>query len=190
MTIQLAAGDLDAAGDAADELSVIANRHSTDTLAAIAAVARGDVLLARERPDEALAAFGKARTLWSQLDAPYETAVARMGVARACRMLGDDATASLESSEALTTFTQLGATPDAEAARELATGRPPRESPLTAREREVLALVAEGRTNREVAAELVLSERTVDRHVSNILTKLGVTSRTAATAYAYEHHLL
>ncbi len=190
VTIQLAVGDVDAAQTAADELSGIADRHATDTLAAIAAGARGQVLLAQERPDEALAAFGKARTLWSRLDAPYETAVARMGVARACRLLGDDATASLESSQAVTAFGRLGAQPDAEAAQEWASGRPPRPSPLTAREQEVLSLVAEGRTNREVAAELVLSERTVDRHVSNILTKLGVTSRTAATAYAYEHHLL
>ncbi len=190
VTIRLAAGDLDAAQKAADELSVIADQYSTDTLAAIATHARGQVLLARERPDEALAAFGRARTLWSQLDAPYETAVARMGVARSCRLLGDDATATLESTEALAVFTLLGATPDADAARELATGRPPRTGALTARELEVLALVAGGRTNREVAAELVLSERTVDRHVSNILTKLGVSSRTAATAYAYEHRLL
>ena len=190
VTIQLAAGDLDAARPTADELSDIADHHSTDTLTAIATHARGQVLLARGRPDEALAAFGKARNLWSRLDAPYETAVARMGVARACSALGDDATAKLESTEALEVFTLLGATPDAVTARELATGRPPRTGRLTARELEVLALVAEGRTNREVAAELVLSERTVDRHVSNILTKLGVSSRTAATAYAYEHRLL
>jgi DNA-binding NarL/FixJ family response regulator len=61
---------------------------------------------------------------------------------------------------------------------------------LTARELQVLSLVAAGQTNKTIASELVLSERTVDRHVSNIFTKLGVSSRTAATAYAYKHQIV
>lgn len=190
VTIHLAAGDLAAAQLAANEMSTISASHSTDTLTAIAAHARGQVHLAEERPEEALAAFRRAKELWSQLDAPYETARARTGVARACRMLGDGETATLESGEALALFTDLGAELDAEAARQLLTDRPGEDSLLTPRELEVLGLVADGLTNREVAAQLVLSERTVDRHVSNILTKLGVSSRTAATAYAYEHGLL
>jgi DNA-binding NarL/FixJ family response regulator len=86
------------------------------------------------------------------------------------------------------TFVRLGATPDIEQVRRLR-GRPPLPDGLTPREAEVLALVATGRSNREVAAMLVISEKTVARHLTNIFAKLGLPSRTAATAYAFDHGL-
>ena len=128
--------------------------------------------------------------MWARLEAPYETARARLTISLACRGMGDEATAIREAREAESTFVQLGAEPDATAARDVVGEATKLPGGLTTRELEVLALVAGGRTNREVAAVLVLSERTIDRHVSNILTKLGVPSRTAATAYAYEQGLL
>ena len=126
-----------------------------------------------------------------ELEAPYEAARARERIALACRALGDQDTAAMELDAARWAYQQLGAAPDLARLEELA-GRAPAGTAgtLTAREAEVLRLVATGRTNRAIAAELVLSERTVDRHVSNILTKLGVPSRAAATAWAYEHRLV
>ena len=187
--IHLAAGNLEAAAQAVEQLDAIVSQNETETLTALADHARGLVLLATDMVEEAIVAFGKARGAWVQLDAPYEAAVARVGVARAALEMGDEERAQIEASEALAVFERLGAAPAAERARSLIGGADD-QGPLTSRELEVLALVASGSTNREVAAELVLSERTVDRHVSNILTKLGVSSRTAATTYAYEHRLL
>jgi DNA-binding NarL/FixJ family response regulator len=120
------------------------------------------------------------------LAAPYEAARARLLIGLACGQLGDDDTAAMELGAARETFVDLGATPDLARVDEL-TGAPAPAGGLTAREREVLALVATGMTNRAVAETLVLSERTVARHVSNIFTKLDLSSRAAATAYAYEH---
>lgn len=120
---------------------------------------------------------------------PYEEARARLQVGLACRALGDTDAADLEIGAARTTFERLAARPDlARLDRLTAEGRPD-AGVLTAREREVLRLVATGRTNRDIASVLVISEHTVGRHLQNIFAKLGLSSRAAATAYAYEHDL-
>ncbi len=191
VTIALAAGEPAAARRYLEELEAIVVGHATDTLKAIAAQARGEVLIAEQRLPDAVATLTQARSLWAELEAPYETAWARLTMAKACQAMGDAETASREARAAEAVFADLGAHPAADEARRISGTRTDGNAAgLSPRELEVLALVAGGRTNREVAAELVLSERTIDRHVSNILTKLGVSSRTAATAYAYEHDLL
>jgi DNA-binding CsgD family transcriptional regulator len=189
--VALAAGDLAAARAAADELAGAAQALASPLLAATAAAAEGSVLLAEGDPRAALAALRRAFEAWQELEAPYEAARVRVHIGLACQALGDRDSAAMELDAARWAFQRLGAGPDlarlaALAGESLAgvTGG------LTAREAEVLRLVATGRTNRAIAAELVLSERTVDRHVSNIFTKLGVSSRAAATAWAYEHRLL
>jgi len=129
--------------------------------------------------------------VWQQLEAPYEAARARLLVANACRALGDDDAASMELDAARTALEALGAVVDLaavdSAAAAAAVGAA--AGPLSAREREVLGLLATGTTNRAIARQLFLSEKTVARHVSNIFGKLGVASRAAATSYAYEHGL-
>jgi DNA-binding CsgD family transcriptional regulator len=139
----------------------------------------------------ALLALRHAWQVWQELKAPYEAARTRVLLGLACRSLGDDDTAALELEAAHGVFAQLGAAPDLARVDSL-TRRAASvdDHGLTARELQVLRLVAAGETNKAIAAELVLSERTVDRHVSNIFTKLGVSSRTAATAYAYKHQLV
>ena len=122
---------------------------------------------------------------------PYETARVRVLLGVACRALGDDDTAALELEAARGDFANLGAAPDLARVDALTRRASPIDAHgLTPREHEVLRLIAAGKTNKAIAAELVLSERTVDRHVSNIFTKLGLSSRAAATAYAYEHRLV
>ena len=185
--IALAAGDL----AAARELAGVAAGLEAPLLAATAAAAEGAVLLAEGDPRAALAALRGAWTAWRELEAPYEAARAREGIGLACRALGDQDSAALELDAARWAYQRLGAAPDLARVEALAGGGPAGATGgLTAREVQVLRLVATGRTNRAIAAELVLSERTVDRHVSNILTKLGVPSRAAATAWAYEHRLV
>jgi DNA-binding NarL/FixJ family response regulator len=156
--------------------------------AALGAHAGGQVRLAEDDAAAALPLLRRARTLWQQVDAPYEAARTRVLVSAACRALGDDDAARMELDAARNVFEQLGARSD------LATLAPVDEAkpghPLTARECEVLALVAQGITNRGIATKLFLSEKTVARHLSNIFTKINVTSRAAATAYAYEHGLV
>jgi ATP/maltotriose-dependent transcriptional regulator MalT len=183
--ITLAAGDLDAARHAAAELDEAAGHHAVGVLGTIADQARGAVALAAGDPESALPALRRAWHVWEELRAPYEAARVRVLIGAACRELGDSDAATLELAAARRAFEALGAAPDLDALN----GRRPSEG-LTARELEVLAFVAGGRTNREIAAELVLSERTIDRHVSNIFAKLRVPSRAAATAYAYKHRLL
>jgi DNA-binding NarL/FixJ family response regulator len=125
------------------------------------------------------------------LDAPYEAARVRVLTGLACRELGDRDTATIELEAARSAFWQLGATHDLAQVETLAPiAGPTVESGLTGRELEVLALVATGKTNREIAAALIISEHTVARHVQNVLAKLGVSSRTAAVAYAFEHDLV
>jgi DNA-binding NarL/FixJ family response regulator len=131
----------------------------------------------------------QAESIWRELDAPYDTARVRAALGDALRRLGDADSATLEFDAALRTFRALGAEPDVARVERLA-GRPVgRPGGLSEREAEVLRLVAGGDTNRAIASTLGISERTVDRHVSNILTKLGVSSRAAATAFAVEHDL-
>jgi DNA-binding NarL/FixJ family response regulator len=127
--------------------------------------------------------------LWRDLDAPHQAARVRLLIGVACRELGDGASAELEFDAARGVLEDLGARPELERLARLAgTSRP--EGPLSRRESEVLTLVAAGKTNRVIAAELFISEKTVARHVSNIFTKLGLSSRAEATAYAYKHGLV
>jgi DNA-binding CsgD family transcriptional regulator len=139
----------------------------------------------------ALAVLRGAWTAWQELEAPYEAARVRVLLGLACRELGDQEGAELELDAARGVFQQLGAVPDLARVQALSRKAAPKAAGgLTGREVQLLRLVAAGKTNRAIAAELVLSERTVDRHVSNIFTKLGVSSRAAATAYAYQHQLI
>jgi DNA-binding NarL/FixJ family response regulator len=129
-------------------------------------------------------------TIWGDLDAPYEAARARMLVGRACQALGDRDGAQLEFAAAARLFRAFGAAPALAALERLETDRGAAATGgLTARELEVLKLMAQGKTNRAIARELEISEKTVARHVSNIFTKLDLSSRAAATAYAFTHHL-
>jgi DNA-binding CsgD family transcriptional regulator len=189
--IGLAVADVGPARAAADELSHIAADLDAPLLQAAAAGATGAVLLAEGDARAACDMLRQAWTVWRELDAPYEAARVRVLVGLACRALGDEDTAGMELDAARVVFEQLGAAPDLarvdSLVRRATSGEP---HGLTPRELQVLRLVAAGRTNKAIAAELVLSERTVDRHVSNIFTKLGVSSRAAATAYAYEHRLV
>jgi DNA-binding CsgD family transcriptional regulator len=190
--IALAASDVAAARAAAAELAGIAERLGAPLLRALAAQATGAVLLADGQWQQALAALRRAESVWRELEAPYETARIRVLVAQACRGLGDEDAATLELDAARLAFEALGAAPDIErtaihsrpaAARTAAGG-------LTPRELQVLRLVASGKTNRSIAAALGISEKTVARHVSNIFTRLGLSTRAAATAYAYQHDLV
>jgi len=189
--IALVGGDRHAARAASVELDEIARRYSTDVLLAMAAHARGAVELAEGRAHASLIALRQAFELWQQGDAPHETARVRVLIALACRELGDLESADLEFDAARTQFERLGAASDLahlHALRERATRA--KQPGLTPRELQVLHQIAAGKTNKAIATELARSERTIDRHVSNILTKLGVPSRAAATAYAYHHKLL
>jgi len=147
--------------------------------------------LAEGRAQAALSALRQAFELWQQNEAPYETARVRLLIALACRKLGDAESAGLEFDAARALFDWLGAPPDLaylDSLRKRATQA--YQHGLTPRELQVLRQIAAGKTNKAIATELFVSERTIDRHVSNILTKLGVPSRAAATAYAYNHKLL
>ena len=188
--IMLAADDLSAARDASDELGSLAEGHEQGALGAMAAQVRGAVELAEGDTTAALVSLRHAGEVWHHLEAPYEAARVRELVGLSCRALGDEDTAALELDAARAAYAELGAGPDLARMGSLA-GVAPREAHgLTERELEVLRLVAAGKTNKAIAAALVLSERTVDRHVSNIFAKLRVSSRAAATASAYEHGLL
>ncbi len=189
--IELAAEDVGAARAAADELSRIAVDLDVPLLRAVAAKATGAVLLAEGDPRAACDTLRRAWTAWRELDAPYEAARVRVLVGLACRALGDEDTADMELDAARAVFERLGAAPDLARVDSLVRRATPGEPHgLTPRELQVLRLVTAGQTNKAIGAELILSERTVDRHVSNIFTKLGVSSRAAATAYAYEHQLV
>jgi DNA-binding CsgD family transcriptional regulator len=183
----LAIGEDDAANEACAELERIAAAHETPTLSAIAAAARGAVALATGHARDALVALRRAAQVWQDHQAPYEAARVRELIAKACAQLGDEESAALELDAARAMFGELGAAPDI---TRLGSPAPTDAHGLTPRELEVLRLVAGGATNKAIAEELVLSARTVDRHVSNILAKLRVPSRAAATAYAYEHQLV
>ena len=186
----IAAGDVAAARAGADELGQIAELLDAPSahrgrLGGGSGSARG------RRPAIGLAELRTAGSAWRKLDAQYETARCQVLIGLACRALGDLETSGLELEGARKVFEQLGANPDIERLDALIR-RPPGQAPggLTAREVEVLRLVASGKTNRAIARELGLSEKTVARHVSNSLTKIGVPSRAAATAYAYQNGLI
>ena len=190
LEIMLACGDLEEARRARDELRELARAFDTDVLRAVVAQADGAIALADGHAHAAIDPLRCALEFWQDLDAPYEAARVRVLMGQACRALGDDEAAGLEFQGAKCVFERLGARPDL--ARLDAPPRlmpPASRSVLTAREFHVLRLISTGRTNKEIAHELSLSERTIDRHVTNILTKLAVRSRTAATTYTFDHKL-
>lgn len=188
--IMIAAGAVEEARDACDELQAIADRFATDILAAMASQATGEIELSAANPAAALGHFRAALTTWQHAGAPYLEARLRVLAGQACRELGDEDSAELEFDAARAVFTELGAAPDRDRVTALIAPANSRPHGLTRREMEVLGLVATGKTNRLIATELGLSEKTVDRHVSNIFDKLAVNSRAAATAYAFQNGLL
>lgn len=179
--ILIAAEDVDGARAAADELSAVATELGSPLLRAHAALATGAVLLATVDVTTALVALRHAAGDWIEMRVPHEEARTRLLIADACEALTDFDTAEMERRAARSTLAALGG--DVAPERQPAPG-------LTAREAEVLTLVARGKTNRAIAAELYISEKTVASHLNHIFTKLGLTSRSAATAYAYQHDLV
>jgi DNA-binding NarL/FixJ family response regulator len=189
--IMLAGGDIQAARMAADELTSLAGDLDAPVLTAMAAQARGAVRLAEGDAGEALPVLRQAWTGWQEVDAAYDAACVRVFIGRACRELGDVDAAEMEFDAARWIFQQLGARPDHTRVEGLSRAlRPASAAGLSTREMQVLRLLARGKTNREIASALFISDRTVERHVSNIFNKLDLPSRSAATAYAYEHQLL
>ena len=189
--IMLAAGHADAAAEAAAELAAIASDVDVPVLRATAAHAAGAVSLDRGDPRAALDELRHACAAWGELQAPYERARSQLLLALCCRELGDRDTAELEADAARLTFERLGAAPDQARLRALFPATTPTApGGLTTRQVEVLALVAAGKANREIAAELIISEHTVRRHLQNIFVRVGVSSRSAATAFAYRHGLV
>ncbi len=186
--VALAAGDLDLARAANSELEAIASESLNPMFQATAAMAHGALRLAEDDVTGALSSLRRAWKAWNDLRLPYEAARARMLLGAVARRGGDEERAQLELLAAQAEFERLGASLDARTVAELL-GEPRLPGGLTAREAQVLRLVAAGRTNREIGAELFISEHTVARHLSNILTKLDLSSRVAATAYAVEHGL-
>ena len=189
--IVLSASDLEGAREACDELDEIASRYGTDLLQAVRAQARGALELSAGDADSALVNLRESCQAWQELGAPYEFAVARVLLGRARRLVGDEDGFDLELEAARGVFEELGAAPSL-AALDALRGRSDSGAAhgLTSRELEVLRLVAKGKSNRDIATALVISEHTVARHVQNIFTKLGVPSRTAAGAFAFEHDLV
>ncbi len=186
--IALLVGDLATADEAVEELARVAESHASPGFTAAAGHWRGAVLLARQRPTEAVPCLHDACRAWQELGAPHDCARTRVLLAEAYRLLGDADGADLELSAAAEIFERLGAAPDA-AAVALRRGTIVRPGGLTDRELEVLGELAAGRSNREIARTLVISEKTVARHLSNIFTKLEVGTRTAAAAWAHQHDL-
>ena len=185
--ILIEAEDVGTARVAADELARVAARFDAPYLNALAADASGAVLLAEGDPRAAVAKLRAAHRSWRALGVPHQAARVRMLIGVACRALGDGASAELEFEAARGALEELGAAPDLERlVRLVGSSRP---GGLSQRESEVLTLVAAGKTNRAIATELFISEKTVARHVSNIFTKLRLSSRAEATAYAYRHGL-
>ena len=189
--IMLAAGEVEDARSACRELEDIARGFDTGVPAALAAEARGALHLAEGDAQAALAVLRHAFAVWQRIGAPYAAARVRLLIGLACRALGDEEGAALEIDAARSGFERLGAKPDLARLESLAKRAPSGPAHrLTPRELQVLRLVATGETNKAIAARLSLSEKTIDRHVSNIFTKLDVPSRTAATAFAYRHRLV
>ena len=177
--VMVAAQDLDAGREAVTELAAVAERFGTPYLRARAGFADGSVQLAAGAPGEAIRSLRSALIVWRELNVPYEAARTQALVGQACEALGDRDGAALELDAANKILFRLGA----------ASAPPATPGGLSAREVGVMRLLAAGMSNRAIAAELFISDKTVARHVSNIFTKLGVSTRAAATAYAYEHGL-
>lgn len=185
-------GDLDRARGAADQLRELADALGTMYLTGLADRADGTVLLAVGAPERALPVLRRAWTAWRALDDPYDGALTRILLGSAARALGDEEGAQLEFDAARTVLSDLRAAPDLARLERIADAAPSAgaQAGLSRRELEVLRLIATGSSNRGIAERLFLSERTVARHVSNILAKLGLPSRAAATAYAFEHGIV
>lgn len=189
--VALAANQVPTARAAADELATIAAGIDVPLLRATAMYADGAVTLAEGDARTALGCLRSAWTHWQELQAPYHGARVRVLIGEACRALGDEDTAEMELDAARWVFQELGAAPDLARVQQLSTRRAAATpGGLSLREAQVLQLVAAGKTNRAIADELFLSEKTVHRHLSNIFTKLEVGSRSAATAYAFQHNLV
>ncbi len=190
--ICIVAGAIDGAAASAADLDAIASEYGTPMLRALAQSSRGRVLLADGDAAGAAACLRAALANWKALEVPYEIASTNTLLGQALRESGDDegARAAFAAAEAL--FDRIGARLDAQLTRDSlrATGSVTLPAGLSPREVEVLRLIAAGMTNKEIAAELVLSEKTVSRHLSNMFTKIGVSSRAAATAFAFEHRLV
>jgi DNA-binding CsgD family transcriptional regulator len=188
--IAIPAGRVSEARAAAEELEQCASQLHAVLLQAISARATGSVRLAEGDPAAALGFLRSSLKDWQELKAPYHSARVRVLIGRVYDQQGNRDAAKLEFESARTVFTELGATADLERLRALISSETKKTGPLTAREVEVLRLVSSGVTNREIAARLHISEKTVARHLSNIFLKLDLPSRAAATAYAYEHRLI
>ncbi|MDQ1402521.1 MAG: hypothetical protein QOG03_837 [Actinomycetota bacterium] len=186
--VAVAAGDLTAAEDAVVELDGLAATFDTPMVRATSHVTRGRVQLAQREPDAAQATLRQALAIWETLGVPYEVATVRTLLGQAQRESGDEAGAIASFTAAVALFEQIGAGADARAV--LGDTQTPLPAGLTSREAEVLRLVAAGLSNAEIAAALFLSVKTVSRHLSNIFTKIQVTSRAAATAFAFENELV
>jgi len=184
--IALAAGEVEEAKAACRELRRLAERYESAMIDGIVAHAEGAVVLAAGDASTALGRLRDAQRIWHELDVPYEVARTREVIARACAALGDEEASMLELAAARELFGRLGAAPDL---ARVSAGVSRRHG-LSERELEVLRLVASGKSNREIASILVISEHTVARHLQNIYAKLGLSSRTAATAFAFEHELV
>jgi len=184
--IAVAAGEVEEARTACLELHELAETYDSAMLGAMVAHARGSVVLADGDPQAALATLREAQRLWLELDAPYEVARTRALASAACAALGDEEAAALELEAAREIFQRLGAVSDFA----LVGARARATHGLSERELDVLRLVASGKSNREIAATLVISEHTVARHLQNIYAKLRLSSRAAATAFAFEHKLV
>jgi DNA-binding CsgD family transcriptional regulator len=187
--VALAGRDAQTARTASAGLDAIAAGYPTPALDATAATARGALRLAEDDVAVALDSLRHAISIWRELRMPYEGAGARMRYALALRRAGVEEDADVELRAAAAAFERLGAVTDARAARQLLAASPGLPRGLTARQAEVLRLVAAGKSNREIAIELVISEHTVARHLQNMFMKLDVSSRSAATAFAFEHDL-
>jgi len=189
--IFLADGSTDPARAACVEIEQACKGQRSELLDALAAHCRGALELAEAKPSAALGPLRRAFEAWRQLDVPYEAARVRVLIAQACRVLGDEETAAQALDAARGTFLALRAAPDLARVDALARDEPSGAAHgLTRRECEVLRHVAAGQSNKAIAQDLALSSRTIDRHLSNIFDKLGVSSRTAATALAYRERLI
>jgi DNA-binding CsgD family transcriptional regulator len=189
--IMLASGDIQEARDASRDLEGIAEKFDTDILQAMAAQACGAIALAEGQPGAALTPLRRAFEVWQEAGAAHEAARVRVLMGMACRSLGDEEAGELEIAAARAVFERLGAAPEIARLDALGNAAPSKpQHELTQRELQILLLIASGKTNKAIAGELFLSERTIDRHVSNILCKLDVPSRAAAIAYAYQHKLI
>jgi DNA-binding CsgD family transcriptional regulator len=196
--VMAAVGDIDAARAGAAEIAAMAERAepaggpAAALSRARALTAEGTVCCAAGEAAAAVRSLRDASLAWHDLGMPYPEARVRVTLGRCYAALGDDEAAALEVDAAREAFQRLGAQPDLAALPDADRGwrRAPSPVPLTEREVEVVRLVAAGLTNRAIAKELVLSEKTVARHLANIYAKLGIASRAAATAYAYDHSLV